>query len=318
MTRQWLEQREKAVHDGYLAIQNDKTWLDHPCSVSLETYSKCNAACTFCPYPGLDRIGQKLDDKVVYRIIDELAAGVHPNLISMAKINEPLLDTRFFDFCAYINEKLPETGIALFSNGSTLHEKMINRLIGVKNLRFLVISLNDHRPAEYEASMKISYEKTMRRVRPLHERKVQGEIPFPIALTRVGDGTAADQDFIRFLNAIERDIQTGKTIHAIVDNYATHKHPKVRAWLERHPRWTFHFIPTSSSWLNAVEGFFAKLTRRRLKYGVFHSIVDLQAAINRFIAEHNDEGAKPFVWRADPDEIIAARNRGFQMLDSIH
>jgi transposase len=139
------------------------------------------------------------------------------------------------------------------------------------------------------------------------------------------------QEFIRFLNAIERDIPAGKTIHAIMDNYATHKHPKVRAWLERHPRWTFHFIPTSSSWLNApfqrmkafacramVEGFFAKLTRRRLKHGVFHSVVDLQATINRFIAEHNDGGAKPFIWRAEPDEIIAARNRGFQTLVSIH
>ena len=126
------------------------------------------------------------------------------------------------------------------------------------------------------------------------------------------------QEFIHFLNQIERDVPAGKAIHAILDNYCTHKHAKVHAWLERHPRWTFHFIPTSSSWLNAVEGFFAKLTRRRLKHGVFHSVVDLQAAINRFIAEHNDTEAKPFMWRADPDEIIAARNRGFQMLDSIH
>ncbi len=126
------------------------------------------------------------------------------------------------------------------------------------------------------------------------------------------------QEFIRFLNQIERDVPAGKVIHVILDNYCTHKHAKVQAWLERHPRWTFHFIPTSSSWLNAVEGFFAKLTRRRLKHGVFHSVVDLQAAINRFIAEHNDTEAKPFIWRADPDEIIAARNRGFQMLDSIH
>jgi hypothetical protein len=69
--------------------------------------------------------------------------------------------------------------------------------------------------------------------------------------------------------------------------------------------------------LNAVEGLFAKLTRRRLKHGVFHSIVDLQAAINRFIAEHNTQ-PKPFVWKADPDKIIAARNRGFQTLESIH
>ena len=76
------------------------------------------------------------------------------------------------------------------------------------------------------------------------------------------------QEFIRFLNAIERAVPAGKVIHAILDNYAPHKHPKVRAWLARHPRWTFHFTPTSGSWLNAVETFFSTLTRRRLKRGV--------------------------------------------------
>jgi transposase len=78
------------------------------------------------------------------------------------------------------------------------------------------------------------------------------------------------QEFIRFLNAVEREVPAGKTVHAILDNYATHKHPKVIEWLGRHPRWTFHFTPTSASWLNAVEGFFAILTRRRLKRGVFN------------------------------------------------
>jgi transposase len=125
------------------------------------------------------------------------------------------------------------------------------------------------------------------------------------------------QEFIRFLNALEREIPQDKAVHAIVDNYAAHKTPQVRRWLARHPRWTFHFTPTSSSWLNAVEGFFAKLFKRRLKRGVFCSLVELQAAINRFVAEHN-QSPKPFVWRADPDAIIAARARGFQALESIH
>jgi transposase len=125
------------------------------------------------------------------------------------------------------------------------------------------------------------------------------------------------QEFIRFLNALERDIPAGKVVHVVLDNYAAHKHAKVRAWLARHPRWIFHFTPTSCSWLNAVEGFFAKLTRRRLKHGVFCSVVGLQAAINRFVEEHN-RSPKPFVWRADPDAIIAARHRGFQTLESIH
>ena len=79
------------------------------------------------------------------------------------------------------------------------------------------------------------------------------------------------QEFLRFLNRLERDIPAGRLIHVILDNYDSHKHPKVRTWLARHPRWTFHFTPTSASWLNAVEGFFAKLTRRRLQRGVFYS-----------------------------------------------
>jgi transposase len=125
------------------------------------------------------------------------------------------------------------------------------------------------------------------------------------------------QEFIRFLNAVERAVPPGKTIHAILDNYATHKHPKVRAWLARHPRWTFHFTPTSCSWLNAVETFFSRLTRRRLQRGVFHSLVDLQAAINRFVAEAN-RNPKPFVWTADPDRVLAAVKRGKQALESVH
>lgn len=125
------------------------------------------------------------------------------------------------------------------------------------------------------------------------------------------------QEFIRFLNAVEAVVPAGKLVHVILDNYAAHKQPKVRAWLARHPRWTFHFTPTSCSWLNAVETFFATLTKRTLKRGVFRSVVDLQATINRYLAEANRD-PKPFVWTADPDKIIAAVHRGRQALESIH
>jgi transposase len=124
------------------------------------------------------------------------------------------------------------------------------------------------------------------------------------------------QEFIRFLNAIEAQAPVGKAVHVILDNYAAHKHPKVRKWLDRHERFTFHFVPTSCSWLNAVEGFFAKLSRRRLKRGVFRSVYELQIAINRFIEEAN-QMPKPFTWTTDPD-IIAAVRRGHHVLDSIH
>jgi transposase len=115
------------------------------------------------------------------------------------------------------------------------------------------------------------------------------------------------QEFLRFLNAIEGAVPAGKVVHVILDNYGSHKHPKVMAWLARHPRWIFHFTPTSGSWLNAVETFFSALTRRRLKRGVFHSVVDLQAAIHRYIAEHNAD-PKPFTWTKTADHILTKLN----------
>jgi len=116
------------------------------------------------------------------------------------------------------------------------------------------------------------------------------------------------EEFIRFLNAVERDVPPGKLIEAVVDNCATHKHPKVRAWLARHPRWTFHFTPTSGSWLKAVETFFSVLTRKRLRRGSFQSIVDLQAAIKRYLADHN-ANPRPFVWTASAASILAKLDR---------
>jgi transposase len=112
------------------------------------------------------------------------------------------------------------------------------------------------------------------------------------------------EEFIRFLNTVEREVPAGRIIHAVVDNYATHTHPKVDAWLARHPRWTFHFTPTSGSWLNAVETFFSALTRQRIRRGSFHSIVSLQAAINQYLAERNAK-PRPFVWTASAASILA-------------
>ena len=116
------------------------------------------------------------------------------------------------------------------------------------------------------------------------------------------------QEFIRFLNAVERAVPPGKAIHAVLDNYATHKHPRVRAWIARHPGWVFHFTPTSASWMNAAESFFSALTRRRLKRGIFRSIADLQQAINTYIHEHNDD-PKPFVWTKPAKDILAKVDR---------
>ena len=125
------------------------------------------------------------------------------------------------------------------------------------------------------------------------------------------------QEFIRFLNVIDARTPRRKVIHVIVDNYATHTHPKVMEWLAKHPRFAFHFTPTSASWLNAVEGFFAKLTKKRLQRGVFRSLQELKHAIHRFLDHHN-ANPMPFTWTKDPNKIIAAVKRGHQVLESIH
>jgi len=116
------------------------------------------------------------------------------------------------------------------------------------------------------------------------------------------------KEFIKFLNAVERAVPAGKLIHAIADNYATHKHPKVKEWLADHPRWVFHFTPTSASWLNAVEGFFSIITRRRIRRGVFKSVSELQEAIRRYIREHN-RTSKPFVWTKSANTILGKLRR---------
>ena len=96
----------------------------------------------------------------------------------------------------------------------------------------------------------------------------------------------------------------GKVIHAIMDNYATHRHREVVAWLANNPRWTFHFTPTSCSWLNAVEGFFSKLTRQALRRGTFRSVDELIATITRYIDKANNN-PRPFVWTASAVSIKA-------------
>jgi len=125
------------------------------------------------------------------------------------------------------------------------------------------------------------------------------------------------QEFTRFLNVIDARVAKKKTVHVIVDNYAAHKHPKVLEWIENHRRFVFHFTPTSASWLNAVESFFAKLTKKRLKRGVFRSLQELKDAIHRFLDDTN-ANPKPFTWTKDPNKIVAAVKRAHQVLDSIH
>jgi len=122
------------------------------------------------------------------------------------------------------------------------------------------------------------------------------------------------QEWIKFLKVIDGSTDPDAQLHLIADNYATHKHPKVRRWLARHPRFHMHFTPTSSSWLNLVERWFRELTQKRLRRGTFKSVRDLQAAIFEYVDHHNDT-AKGSRWKALPEEILAKVRRARAILD---
>jgi transposase len=125
------------------------------------------------------------------------------------------------------------------------------------------------------------------------------------------------QEWLKFLRVIDEVTSPKKDLYLIVDNYATHKHPKVKRWLDRHPRFHIHFTPTSTSWLNMVERFFRDLTQNRLRRGVFHDAEELIMAIGEYIDKHN-QSPKPFVWTAKASDILEKVKRARRTLDNRH
>lgn len=122
-------------------------------------------------------------------------------------------------------------------------------------------------------------------------------------------------EWLKFLKQIDRETPKDKTLHLIADNYATHKHPTVQKWLDKHPRFVMHFTPTSASWLNMVERFFRDITTERLRRGVFSSVSDLVAAIDGYIAQHNTK-PKPFIWTKSARDILQKVIRANRCLSS--
>jgi transposase len=125
------------------------------------------------------------------------------------------------------------------------------------------------------------------------------------------------QEFIRFLGKIDAETPPGLDLHLIVDNYGTHKHPRVKSWLRRHPRFHLHFIPTSSSWLNMVERWFRDLTDKRIRRGSFGSVPELITAIKNYLDSHN-QNPRIFVWTASVEQILTKLAKCKEALDSVH
>jgi transposase len=125
------------------------------------------------------------------------------------------------------------------------------------------------------------------------------------------------QEFLRFLRTIDHQTPHELDLHLIVDNYATHTHPEVRAWLGKHPRFHLHFTPTSASWLNMVERWFREITQKRIRRGAFKSVPDLVAAIMDYV-DHSNRHAQPFVWTATTQGILTKVHKANEALEALH
>ena len=125
------------------------------------------------------------------------------------------------------------------------------------------------------------------------------------------------QEFLKFLRRLDKKFPKGLALHIILDNYATHKHPEVKKWLKKHPRFKLHFTPTSSSWLNLVERVFGELTAKRIRRGVFHSVPELIDAIYKYLDAYNED-PKPLVWTAKVEDILQKVSKCKAILQTVH
>lgn len=177
-------------------------YLDWPYEISIETFAKCNASCTFCPYTTLERIGVKMPDELIDSIIEELKDHPHPFLISPFKVNEPFLDKRLIPICRKINAELPNAILRLFSNGSALTEKHIDEVATLKRVTHLWISLNEYEAEAYKATMGLDFERTVANLDLLHEKKAAGLFPWDVMISRVRQAlipNEADRAFSKFV-----------------------------------------------------------------------------------------------------------------------
>ena len=177
-------------------------YLDWPHEISIETFAKCNAACTFCPYTTLERQGERLADEVLDRIVEELKDHPWPFMIAPFKVNEPFLDKRLIPFCRKINAELPKAHLRLFSNGSALTQKHIEEVATLQRVVHLWISLNDHRPDEYHKLMSLDFGRTAANLDKLHAYVECEQFPHPVMVSKVREKQEVsdlDRDFVEYV-----------------------------------------------------------------------------------------------------------------------
>lgn len=192
-----LEVAQYNQYQANLELLRKSPYMEFPSHVHMETLALCPAACSFCPYPTLDRQGTRMSDELIAKIISDLK-DIPANLkfqLSPFKVNEPFADSRLLQILKTINTELPNALLTLTTNTVPLTEEKLTALGEIENIAYLWVSLNDHRPDAYTETMKLPWDRTYQRLKMLHAAKEANRLPFDVILSRVGDGTQADLDF---------------------------------------------------------------------------------------------------------------------------
>ena len=291
--------RERFVQGGVVAIEDDlprsgrKPRVDRAEIVRLTTQTTPEAATHWSTRTLARKAG--VSDTTVLRIWQ--ANGLKPHLVESFKVSrDPLFAEKLEDIVGLYMSP-PEHALVLCCDEKSQVQALDRTQPGLPLKRG-------------------------RAATQTHDYKRHGTTTLFAALNTLDGSVIArcDQhhrhsEWLDFLRQIERETPKGKELHLICDNYATHKHPKVKEWLAKHPRFTVHFTPTSASWLNMVERFFRDITTERLRRGVFRCVPDLILAIKEYIAVHNQE-PKPFVWTAKANDILQKVIRANRRLGS--
>lgn len=192
---------QTAYQDAFMSFKRG-SGLDFPRHVHIETQAICNAACSFCPYPSLERKGEVMPTVLFEKIVEDLSAipRLHKFQLSPFKVNEPLMEPRIYQFLELIRQKLPNAIVTLTTNASLLSDSHIKRL-SMQDLGYLWISFNDHRKDEYQETMRLPYYRTVENLQKLHSAKHNGTFKSSVVLSRVGDGTADDKEFVDWVKA---------------------------------------------------------------------------------------------------------------------
>jgi transposase len=296
--------RERFAHGGPVALTEVKEGRGRKRSISAAKVKEIVVATTQTTPPGETHWScrsmakaQGVSPATVQRIWD--AHGLKPHRIRAFKLSN---DPRF-------TEKLTDV-VGLYLNPPE---------------KALVLSVDEK--SQIQALDRTQPSLPMKRGRAgtmTHDYKRNGTTTLFAALNTL-DGAVVGQclprhrhqEFLKFLRTLDREFPGDTDLHLIVDNYRTHKHANVNAWLDKHPRFHLHFTPTSSSWLNLVERWFRELTDKAIRRGVFHSVPDLVTAIETYLEAHNDD-PKPFVWTASIDAILEKINRCKAVLETVH